>query len=185
MWVAFSGAHRTGKTTLINRLPGCKVGNVMRDLHARGVPVGHEATPATMIAYARAQAVAEQAHLTCPLVISDRTLVDGFAYVSAAVHLGIASYPWSAAELDVLRAGAVLQASRYALHIMIPAEFEFTPEGSFHGGGAQYRVAIEEELTRALSDWPCTVVTVQGQLDARVAKVQKLLEDVSADHPHH
>jgi len=88
--VAFTGAHSTGKSTLLAR---CKkefgprvypIENIARSLIARGFKMGISANSAGLLSYLSAQLDAEhKIRGEAELVISDRTCIDSVAYCRA------------------------------------------------------------------------------------------------------
>ena len=178
-WVALSGTHQVGKTTLVDSL-GTEVtvvGGIMRELIRQGHPVAAHTTPDTIAAYVAAQQASEATAMkdTARHVVSDRVLVDGVAYVLAGLRTGLASYPWTRDELTLLIAAAKLHVGRYDVHVAIPIEFEVELSGTMHAGGQSFRHVVADELRQLLDDWPIPVVWVGGTVAERAQLVTNLL----------
>lgn len=178
--VALSGSHRVGKSTVIDALRGQVgvAGNVMRTLDKAGIGVARDTTPQTIEAYARAQLKSEQVAATeHSHMVSDRVVLDGLAYVEAAVRLGEASYPWSQSELALLRASARLHAASFDLHAFIPIEFPFESDLPYHAGGEEFRQQVSDLIEQYLADdWPIPILRICGSRSERVATLRSAID---------
>lgn len=177
--VAISGTHQVGKTTLIDavRAEVQVVGGVMRAVAAAGFGVAAETTPATIEAYLTRQLESErQADGAGQPVLSDRVLVDGLAYVEAARDFGLATYPWTDAEIMLLRTSAQAHAASYDVHCFLPVEFPSRSELSFHAGGEEFRMAVSEHLEAQLNNkWPIPVIRLTGSVEDRATALRRVL----------
>lgn len=177
--IAVSGSHQVGKSTAISAIRDRAgvAGNVMRALSEAGLGVARETTPQTIEAYVRAQLHSEvTAASEYPDVVSDRVVLDGLAYVEAAVRRGEAVYPWSEGELVLLRASARLHAASFDIHAFIPIEFPFQSDLPFHAGGREFQREVSDLIEEYLADnWPAQVVRISGSRDQRARLMQSMI----------
>lgn len=178
--VAVSGSHQVGKSTVINAVRDHVgvAGNVMRSLAEAGLGVAANTTPRTIEAYVRAQLKSErQASKKQQHLVSDRVVLDGLAYVEAAVRRREASYPWSRPELELLGAAARLHAASFDLHVFIPIEFTTTSELPFHAGGEAFRKLVSDLIQHHLEDeWPTPVIRITGSPEERAVQMRAALK---------
>src|ERR1035437_6022792 len=132
--IAFTGAHSTGKNTL---LAACKaslgeavysIDGIPRSLINKGIPMGKEATIESFLAYHREQSQAEHSiPAGAPVAISNRTCIDSFAYATANSTLRLPSaLPETSREL--LKRMALQNATFYRFHVYFPIEFPGDPD---------------------------------------------------------
>lgn len=179
MRIALSGSHQVGKTTLISALPSsfATVGGVMREVAANGFGVAANTEPKTIEEYIRLQVASEHARQRTDHVISDRVLLDGLAYVEAAVRTGVARYEWTENELRLLRAAAKLHANTFDLHCYVPIEFDVSSELPFHGGGEELRRTVADVMERHLADdWPIPVLSLRGSVEERLDSLLRFVD---------
>ena len=182
MRVAISGAHCTGKTTLvrevIERMPDVIAqGNIMRSMIQLGHGVGPNTTPETLATYLLRQTELEGKASPSANAICDRVFADGVAYVLAAVDLGIAAYTWTPEVLELLKSVAVLHAARYDRHVLVRTLLPLPECHPMHVYGSSYQQLVDSHLHELLQhQWSVEVVELFGTLDDNVRTVTELLQ---------
>jgi nicotinamide riboside kinase len=155
--VALTGAHSTGKSTLLAR---CKeefgsrldpIENIARSLIARGFKMGISANSAGLLGFLSAQLGAEhRVRANAELVISDRTCIDSLAYCRAnrmfGIRNGVPLYVQRALEAVALR-----ESSFYDLHVYFPIEFEAAPDPVRPPAG-EYRQTVDRLIREFLEE---------------------------------
>lgn len=176
--VAISGAHGTGKSTLIKalteRIDIVCVGNVMRGIAHDGFGVGPWATPETIAEYLRRQAVSESQndlHLrNGPIVVSDRCAADGLAYVEANAETGV-GVEWSQADRGWLSRIAHDDVARFSSVFVCVPDFPLDADHWLSSLGGSYRLEVHSSLVRFLQGCSTEYYLLQGPLERRIDTV--------------
>lgn len=174
MILGISGAHSTGKTTLINALQQCDEfknfqfkSGLTRDLHKMGIPINEAGTDVTQL-YVMAKHY-EYAQLQGDVFL-DRCALDGIAYSMVVLE--------NHQDLEFMHALGHLGRKcfdRYDIIFYIEPEFEIQDDGvrttdkEFHG-----------RIVRSFDRWidnsryfrkPANIIKLTGSVEERVSQV--------------
>jgi nicotinamide riboside kinase len=175
MRIAITGAHSTGKTTLIDRFselyPAKRlhvIRGVARGVIARGFLMGKASTVDGWINYIGDQLRAErQSNLASfDLLFSDRTVLDALGYALANRNMLKQEIPGY--FVDMLLEIALRQTQFYDLYAFIPIEFPMTPDGVRDEDEA-YRSRVSDEIHGVLAAHNINYVKLKGSVDGRSA----------------
>lgn len=188
-----SGTHGVGKTSLIKAVVSQRpsvaiVGNVMRGLASEGYGVGPNVEPRTVEAYFRRQFESEEAQAEAVVRLSDRTGIDGLAYLLASAELKL-GYEWGRAEIESAREHAIEHARRFDLRVLVPIEFPLAGDHFLVGHGEELRRLVDDHLRDELGAAGLVYVTVTGSVYDRRDQVLALLDErwgagVGSGTPH-
>lgn len=154
----------------------------MRGLIADGYPVGVDVTPRTILEYQRRQDESEASADRRPVVISDRTLLDGLAYVLTNLSLGM-GYPWSDSEISELRHAAAAHAKRFDLYTITPIEFPLSEAHPMIDLGEDYRRRVEANLQAEASRMGLDFDVIAGSTEERAKSLSRLIAEIRAINP--
>lgn len=175
--IAISGAHGTGKSTLISAVDGDDVhvaGNVMKGLRADGYPVGVDVTPRTIEEYVLRQNASELNGSKRPIVISDRTLLDGLAYVLTNMSFNM-GYRWSGEELVGLRQATAVHVARFDIYGFTPIEFPLSESHPMRALGEDYRSAVEQNLCVEAIGMGLDLIPMSGTVQERMYVLDEVI----------
>lgn len=171
--IAFSGAHSTGKTTLLGAVSqvlaaqGCaitEVKEVARQVLRRGIPVNRSSTLETYIAlfegHLRQDLAAREG-----VVILDRFLPDYVAY--ALVH---GNCPKDLLLLARHCHFLLAETLGYQRVFFFPIEFGLDEDGD-RDPDPVYQTAISDSIRSVLDQWGQSYTHLSGSIDARIAEV--------------
>lgn len=181
--VAICGAHSTGKTTLINAMRQIRpevevIGGVVRGLIRRGYRFGLETDMESMMAYACAQFEQERraASSAAPVILSDRVLLDGVAYVQANQGWVGAKQWKSRLQIKFLRAVAEQELMFYDAVVHVPIEFPLEDD-DVRPTSEEYQRRVDDRLrllTDSISE-QLPIRRVSGTLEQRLEQLNSIL----------
>jgi thymidylate kinase len=174
MIIGISGAHSTGKTTLINALQQCDEfkdfqfkSGLTRDLHNMGIPINEAGTDVTQL-YVMAKHY-EYSQLKGDVIL-DRCALDGLAYS----YVVLEDYP----DLEFMHALGHLGRkcfNHYDIIFYIKPEFELEDDGV-----RTINKEFHERIVQRFDTWianikyfkkPVPVIELTGSVEERVSQV--------------
>ncbi len=174
-WIAFVGAHCTGKSTLLAHVRECSaarvyaIREVARGVIRRGYPMGKDAHAESYLHYVRDQLVAERSfeEARYDVLISDRTVLDTLSYARVNRRLPRPSIP--DVLLDLLREVWLQEAKLYK-HVFFPIEFGLVGDG-VRDEDEDYRREVSDEMLQLLEEHAVPYSTVSGAIESRYAQL--------------
>lgn len=179
--IAFTGAHSTGKSTLIKAYV-----DQYRDLHVlviegltraiieRGFPLAKNSTVDSYTNYIRDQLRAERSlRMAEPdILITDRTVLDAASYARVNTQLPRPFVPDYFVEM--LLEVALLEASRFDLFVYCPVEFPIEPH-EMRPTDEPYREDVGLQVKAFLDEHRIPYVTASGDVQTRLGIVNVAL----------
>lgn len=180
--ICITGAHSTGKTTLINSYVAAYpdvnyyiIKEKAREVIDAGFPLGREATIDSYLYYMNQQLKAEieSGFVKYDLLFSDRSIVDGAAHPLVNNRLAIAFFPKYFLELfeNVLH----FQKSFFDAYVYIPIEFAMSAD-VVRPNDELYREEIDFEIKRLLSKHIKMFFPVAGTLKERMEQLNDIIQ---------
>lgn len=172
--IIFTGAHGTGKTTILNHFKreGYKViTEVVRSLHSStGIPINEEGTSESQ------KTIFNTYHdlLTSKeSYISDRGLVDVMAYTGYARERGKVDQE---TYIDLMQKFiSFLWANKDIKYVYFPIEFGVEDDG-VRSIDREFQRDIDERIVGIMDDLEIPYMVVHGTPEERIEQVKKLLE---------
>lgn len=169
MRIAFTGAHCTGKTTMLKDI--CQmavkesleigyISEVARRIINKGYPLNMDANIDSYVHYINDQLLAESEKMDkYDIFISDRTLLDPVAYARVNSRLPRPYIPQY--FIDMMQSVWLLESKRYDLYVYFPIEFELEMDG-IRPSDEEYRHDIDKEILSILNENNINYVKVIG-----------------------
>lgn len=183
--LAITGAHSTGKTTLINyietQFPELKVEaikGVSRGVIKRGFPMAKEATEASFANYIGDQLRLQRnysPHGNDDVLLVDRCIACAIGYAQANRTYG---YKMPDYFLEMMREVALLESRFFHCYVYLPIEFQQVPDG-VRPDDEPYRNAVSAEILAVLQCLRFPIHVVRGTMQERASKVYCLLRELS------
>jgi len=183
MKIAFTGAHCTGKTTLlkdieemfVDKFKVHSVTEVARKIIEKGYPLNMDATVDSYIHYINDQLNAENEQMQgCDVFISDRTLLDPVAY--AMVNSKLPRPYISEYFIDMMKNVWLLEKDRYDLYIYFPIEFALEYDG-VRPSDEMYRRDIDNMILSLLEQFQIKYIKISGNRCARKKQLFSIIEN--------
>lgn len=183
MKIAFTGAHSTGKTTLLNDLSEALAGKlevhtvtgIARTIIERGYPLSMDANAESYIHYINDQLKAENEKMPgCDVFISDRTLLDPVAY--AMVNAKLPRPYISDYFIEMMKNVWLLEKNRYDLYVYFPIEFELAHD-SVRPVGEKYRRDVDDLIVSLLEEYQINYMRISGDRNKRKNKLLSIIEN--------
>lgn len=185
MNIALTGSHGVGKTTL-----GCELykyyiqkkstyfsEGIPRNIIAKGFPLGYLATMDSYVEYIIDQLSALSQAQQYDLYISDRTLLDPYAY--ALANQSINKSLITPREIELLHQVWLLEQKQYDLYLFLPIQFAMENDG-IRPTGEKYRELVSQTILKLLHDNNLNYVTVTGNpqdmLSQAIQSINSLLK---------
>jgi thymidylate kinase len=185
MKISFTGAHCTGKTTLLNSIAQIYDGQdgfhaikeTARVAFSKGYPLGREATSDTYIYCAKEQIKKIQQSAKYSIVISDRTLLDTYVYalLSATDEKAVKI---SSNLIELLYYSFLMESCYYDIYIYFPLEFPLVHE-YIRPKDENYREIIDNKIKSILDKQSLNYLTISGHKDKRLQDILSLIESNS------
>lgn len=182
MKIAFTGAHCTGKTTLLTDIcqmaeeKNIKVGSiteVARRIINKGYPLNMDANVDSYIHYINDQLAAENEKMNkCKIFISDRTLLDPVAYARVNSRLPRPYIPQY--FIEMMQRVWLMEKERYDLYVYFPIEFGLEMDG-VRPFDETYRYDIDKEIISLLEENNINYVTINGSPEERTKYLFSIL----------
>lgn len=181
MKLALTGAHSTGKSTLlrgiVERCSDLRIGTieeVARKIIKRGFPMGKASTPASYMNFVNDQLRAERLAVSegFDYIISDRTILDAVAY--SLVNKDVLNSPVPDYVIQMLHEVWRIEASFYDLYVYFPIEFSMVSDG-IRDEGEDYRHQIDARIEELLRTSDVRHITVRGAPAERLALLEHCL----------
>lgn len=181
MKIALVGTHGVGKTTLgisiyhfFQRKMSVKFSTgIPREIINRGFKLGKDATLASYIEYIVAQLSALSEADKFDLFISDRSILDTYAY--ALVNKKRGNSLISDTELRLLQLVWELERERYDLFIYLPIQFCMEKDG-VRPEGELYRAEVSNQMLQLLKNNNLPVEIVTGNKEAMYKAAVSIIE---------
>ena len=185
MRIALSGAHGVGKTTLGRYLyqyyqVGHKVlfaEGIARGIIARGYSLGMSATMSSYVEYIvdyLASLVQAQEY---EIYLSDRTLLDSYAYALTNQNNGHSLI--TLRELELLRRVWELEQKEFNLYLYLPIQFPIEQDG-IRPSNEDYQEQISQTVLMLLQNYHLPYTTITGSQkemqQQAMSKINALLE---------
>ena len=186
MNIAFTGAHCTGKTTLLKDIEEMLVGKfkvhsateVARKIIEKGYPLNMDATIESYIHYINDQLNAENEQMQeCDVFISDRTLLDPVAY--AMVNSKLPRPYISEYFIEMMKNVWLLEKDRYDLYIYFPIEFALEYDG-VRPADEKYRRDIDTLIVSLLEQFQIKYIRISGNRCERKKQLLNIIEDFNS-----
>lgn len=179
MKIAFTGAHSTGKTTLLREIESrfsyikaSFIRNITRNIIERGFPLAKESNVDSYVNYVRDQLQAERLfdEAEFKLLISDRTVLDAYGYATVNRELPRPFVPNYFIEMlgEIARA----EARFYDLFVLFPVEFPMTPD-PVRPNDERYRRAVGAAIEASLQNFQIPHLVLTGSIDERIVSLQR------------
>ena len=167
MNIALTGSHGVGKTTLGFELykyyAKKKVTffseGIPRKIIAKGFPLGDLATMDSYVEYIVGQLSALSQAKQYDLYISDRTLLDPYAYALANENSNKSLI--TCRELELLHQVWLLERKEYDLYLFLPIQFNMVNDG-VRPVGERYRELVSQTILNLLHENNLNYITVTG-----------------------
>lgn len=175
--IAITGTHGVGKTSLAQSLTNKFTqldmksilnSQIARTLIKNGYPLGKEATSESYIQYIISQLQAEQRAKECDIFISDRTLLDPFAYAIVNQEYVHSDVPDDIIKL--LESVWQLELSQYDLYVLVPIEFDMQID-NIRPVDEEYRKRVESQIDLLLNKYHVNHIIVSGTIEDRISQV--------------
>ena len=183
MKIAFTGAHGTGKTTLlkdmeemlVDKFKVHSVTEVARKIIEKGYPLNMDATVDSYIHYINDQLNAENEQMQgCDIFISDRTLLDPVAY--AMVNSKLPRPYISEYFIEMMKNVWLLEKDRYDLYIYFPIEFALEYDG-VRPPDEKYRRDIDNLILSLLEQFQIKYIKISGNRCERKKQLFSIIEN--------
>lgn len=179
--IAFTGAHCTGKTTLLNDIESSLSGKtilksvteVARRIIERGYPLNMDATVDSYIHYINDQLKEEEQMEGCDLFISDRTLLDPVAYAMINSKLPRPYIPQY--FIEMMENVWLLEKDKYDFYVYFPIEFEMEADG-VRPIDDRYRKDIDKMIKTLLEKYKIKYIRVTGNKEERKNYLLSIIE---------
>jgi predicted ATPase len=183
MKFALTGAHGTGKTTLIKRIVDL-LSPHLKIVPCREVPktilglVGDNfffrrgrTTPIRQMLIFLQQVIEEHMQAkSSGVLLTDRTLVDHLAYTEVLFPELVTS-----AEFKVLQAAVRTWLAEYTAIFRLPVEFSLVDDG-VRELDPDFQLQIDHTIDRLYSDFGIMPTTVTGTLDVRASTISAMIK---------
>lgn len=180
MKLAFTGAHSTGKTTLVKELSNSVpkkytqkyVTEVARKIIDRGYPLGDKATEKAYLQYISSQLEEERDIENYDLFVSDRTLLDPLAYMFVNKELFGAVV--SDELIRMMENIWIMEQKKYDWYVYFPVEFPLVEDG-IRPIGNEYQKAIDDMIHGLLCEHKIPYITISGSVIERKQQIMDFL----------
>jgi len=182
MKIAFTGAHSTGKTTLIDMVVHANkdrqiiaITNIARGVIARGFRLGKQAHIPGYVNYIRDQLKAEREALnqSFNVLLSDRTVLDAVAYSMINKQLLRSDVPDY--FIEMLSEIWLLESQFYDLYVYCPIEFPIVQDG-VRDNDEKYRAAVSNQIGSLLKERSINYIAISGSPEVRLQTLQQYLQ---------
>ncbi|VFQ42405.1 ATP/GTP-binding protein [Desulfoluna butyratoxydans] len=183
MKIAFTGAHSTGKTTLLHEFSRIYDGKVVsitevaRTIISNGYPLGMDANVDSYINYVNEQLKSEflYKNVQYDILISDRTILDTVTYAKVNRRLPRPFIPDSLIEM--LENVWLLEKENYDLYVYFPIEFGLVNDG-VRPEDLEYQKDVDAMALRLLEQHSVNFVRITGNVAARVEQLSKIVKKI-------
>lgn len=181
--IAFTGAHGTGKTTLLNDIESSLSGRIIlksvtevaRKIIEKGYPLNMDATVDSYIHYINDQLKEEDEKMKgCDLFISDRTLLDPVAYAMVNSKLPRPYIPQY--FIEMMENVWLLEKDKYDFYVYFPIEFEMETDG-VRPIDDKYRNNIDRVIEMLLKKYKIKYIKVTGNKEERKNYILSIIEN--------
>ena len=167
MNIALTGSHGVGKTTLGKNLYQYYSSRknvflsegIPRNIIERGYPLGQSATIASYTEYMIDQLAALDQADQYDIYISDRTLLDPYAYALANLQVNASLIPEK--EIELLYQVWNLERKKYDLYLYLPIQFSMESDG-VRPIGEEYRKLVAQTMLDLLKKYNLNYITLYG-----------------------
>lgn len=167
MKIALSGAHGVGKTTLGQGLykyyrTRCSVflnAGIARKIIAQGYSLGVNATMDSYVEYMIEHLSALSRANEYELYISDRSILDAYAY--ALVNSQNGNSLITPRQLELLRLVWELEQKEYDLYLYLPVQFPLKQDG-VRPVGREYQEQVSHMIFELLRQYHLTYLNLEG-----------------------
>ncbi len=182
--LAFTGAHSSGKSTLIKALVGQNlsfdvsvIDGITRAIIERGFPLAKNSTVDSYTNYIRDQLQAERRLRAAEpdILITDRTVLDAASYAFVNSELPRPFVPQYFVEM--LLEVALLEAHRFDLFVYCPVEFPMEQD-EVRPYDESYRAKVGLRVKSMLDKHRIPYVTAAGNVQKRLRVVNQALGDL-------
>lgn len=179
--IALTGAHGTGKTTLIRQLPSIlsslgKI-NICREAPRLIIDLVKDAeyfrrgnnTPQRQALIFAQHLLEERQQINgADVIITDRTLVDHLAYTSVLFPEFL-----NTSEYKVYKYLAITSLTSYDLLCKLPIEFPVEDDG-VREGAVEFQREIDRAIDNLYAEADIAPNVISGSVDARLSEIQRL-----------
>lgn len=167
MNIALSGAHGVGKTTLgrnlyqyyQTRYKASLTAGIARSIIARGYPLGESATMGSYVEYMIEHISALSQAKKYEIYLSDRTILDAYAYALTNQRSGYSLI--TSREIELLHRVWELEQEKYDLYLYLPIQFPLESDGVRPENGA-YQGQVSQTILKLLQDYRLPYLTITG-----------------------
>lgn len=179
MKICFTGAHSTGKTTLLNYLrnnysldDSYYITEVARKIINRGFSLGMNATSESYFNFINDQLCEEELAKNKKLVFSDRSIIDTVGYAKANIKTGCSKVK----EYVVQALEKIWQLERqyFDLYVYFPIEFQLIDDG-FRDLDLDYQKCVDTEIKNLLTNAGINFIELKGTIENRCLKLVEYL----------
>lgn len=184
MNITLTGTHSVGKTTLgrglyqhyCNSRKTFFAEGIPRSIIARGYSLGASATMASYTEYIIEQLSALSQASRYEIYLSDRSLLDPYAYALSNQQNGQSLI--TLRELELLHRVWELEQKEYNLYLYLPVQFPMSNDG-IRPVGEGYRELVSQTILNLLEDYQLPYFTItsgpEEMLQQAIARIDSLL----------
>jgi predicted ATPase len=177
MRVSVTGSHATGKTTVIRAFAASRgadephvelIHEVARDLITAGYQMNDEVTPESFSRYIFLQLQRERMAAESRHVLSDRSLLDLLAYVTASPNTSLSSL-----HVELLEELVWLESKYFDHYAYVPVEFERVVD-EVRPADRMYQTRIDARIRELLVEFNLPTSIVSGNIETRTQQLATL-----------